>query len=63
MKSPIPNDNSTGKPDDVTPAYEAKAGTVLSRELLGAQGELMIDHHGRMYRLRVTQNNKLILTA
>ena len=36
---------------------------VTSRELLGAQGQLVIAHEGREYRLRITQNGKLILTA
>ena len=36
---------------------------VSSRDLLGASGQLVITHDGREYRLRVTQNNKLILTA
>ena len=36
---------------------------VMSRELLGRNGELIIEHEGREYRLRRTQNGKLILTA
>ncbi len=36
---------------------------VMSRELLGKKGELIIEHEGREYRLRRTQNGKLILTA
>jgi len=36
---------------------------VPSRMLLGACKELVITHNGREYRLRVTQNGKLILTA
>jgi hemin uptake protein HemP len=36
---------------------------VTSRDLLGASGQLVIAHDGREYRLRITQNNKLILTA
>jgi len=36
---------------------------VRSEELLGGRTELVIEHHGRDYRLRVTQNGKLILTA
>mgnify|MGYP001240234479 CR=1 FL=1 len=36
---------------------------VSSRELLGGNGELIIVHQGREYRLRITQNGKLILTA
>jgi Hemin uptake protein len=36
---------------------------VSSQALLGSSGELVIEHGGREYRLRVTQNGKLILTA
>jgi len=36
---------------------------VASTELLGPRGELVIVHNGRDYRLRLTQNGKLILTA
>ena len=36
---------------------------VLSESLLGANRELVIVHNGREYRLRLTQNGKLILTA
>ncbi len=35
----------------------------MSTQLLGARGELVIEHVGRDYRLRLTQNGKLILTA
>lgn len=34
-----------------------------SLDLLGSDGELVIEHRGRFYRLRITQNDKLILTA
>jgi hemin uptake protein HemP len=34
-----------------------------ARELLGANGELIIMHSGREYHLRLTSNGKLILTA
>ena len=34
-----------------------------SRALLGSGRELIIEHDGREYRLRVTQQGKLILTA
>jgi hemin uptake protein HemP len=36
---------------------------VPSETLLGPRKELVITHNGREYRLRVTQNGKLILTA
>jgi hemin uptake protein HemP len=34
-----------------------------SEELFRNQREVEIDHEGRIYRLRLTQLNKLILTA
>lgn len=36
---------------------------VQSETLLGNARELLIVHNGREYRLRLTQNGKLILTA
>jgi len=36
---------------------------VASEDLLGLSRELVIVHNGREYRLRLTQNDKLILTA
>jgi hemin uptake protein HemP len=36
---------------------------ISSGQLLGPKGELLIEHQGREYRLRLTQNGKLILTA
>jgi len=36
---------------------------VASHELLRGAGEIVIEHRGREYRLRVTQHGKLILTA
>lgn len=36
---------------------------VDSKALLHGQRELLIVHNGREYRLRLTQNGKLILTA
>lgn len=36
---------------------------VRSDQLLRGATELVIEHQGREYRLRVTQNGKLILTA
>lgn len=36
---------------------------ISSQQLLGRQREVVIVHNGREYRLRLTQNDKLILTA
>lgn len=40
-----------------------QGGRVMSKQLLGESGELIIEHDGREYRLRRTQSGKLILTA
>lgn len=39
------------------------AARIKSEDLFRDQREIEIEHHGRIYRLRVTQLNKLILTA
>ena len=49
-------------PDSARPADTAPL-RIGSRELLQDRSELIIIHEGREYRLRVTQNGKLILTA
>lgn len=36
---------------------------IRSEDLFRQQREVEIDHQGRIYRLRLTQLNKLILTA
>lgn len=49
------------------PGVDPDPGTqvprIKSEDLLQQQREVEIDHHGRIYRLRLTQLNKLILTA
>ncbi len=40
-----------------------KPRKILSEFLLGSDREVVILHNGREYRLRITQNGKLILTA
>lgn len=45
---------------------DATAGAIIrinSRELFQQRREVEIEHDGRVYRLRITQLNKLILTA
>lgn len=45
------------------PAGGGSVPRVHSRELLRHGEQLVIEHAGREYRLRVTSNGKLILTA
>ena len=53
--------NLVDKPNPLsTPPAPPK---VRSDMLLGKARELVITHNGRDYRLRITQNGKLILTA
>jgi hemin uptake protein HemP len=40
-----------------TPVRTLESGTIL-----GGRQEIVIDHHGVLYRLRVTAQGKLILT-
>ena len=51
------------KPRISTESAPSTPVKVTSETLLGARKELVITHQGREYRLRVTQNGKLILTA
>jgi hemin uptake protein HemP len=45
----------------VAPALPQKRLT--TEQLMGTAREIVIVHNGREYRLRLTQNGKLILTA
>jgi hemin uptake protein HemP len=42
---------------------ESPARRIKSQDLFQQMREVEIDHEGRIYRLRLTQLNKLILTA
>jgi hemin uptake protein HemP len=53
-----PEGNQGREPDPGAPSER-----MMSQQLLGKKGELIIEHEGREYRLRRTQNGKLILTA
>ena len=48
---------------EIFPQRPPVPAKVPSETLLGTSKELVITHNGRDYRLRVTQNGKLILTA
>ncbi len=45
------------------PEISSQCERVVSKQLFGERGELIIEHDGREYRLRRTQSGKLILTA
>lgn len=55
-------------PDSAERPHDDRSSTtgairIKSEELFRHQREVEIEHQGRIYRLRVTQLNKLILTA
>jgi hemin uptake protein HemP len=47
----------------IAPDPENVPARLSSEVLFGAQREVVIVHNGREYRLRLTQNDKMILTA
>ncbi|MET1085046.1 MAG: hemin uptake protein HemP [Burkholderiales bacterium] len=60
MQNRVPIDK---RPSGLAQAAPRDTRRVTSSELLGARGEIVIEHQGRDYRLRITQNGRLILTA
>jgi hemin uptake protein HemP len=59
------NDNDRHPPQATacSPRAAAPVPRVSSAELMRQQPELIIEHDGREYRLRITHSGKLILTA
>jgi hemin uptake protein HemP len=58
------NERPTVNPISAIPAPEASPArpVIYVRDLLGAAREAILVHQGEHYRLRVTANDKLILT-
>lgn len=56
-------DESAAPPQDRSSEAASAPARVDSASLFGPSRELIIVHNGREYRLRMTQNEKLILTA
>lgn len=50
-----------GKRDPAEPGRVRTQRRISSRELFRGGNELVIDHRGEEYRLRLTKNDKLIL--
>ncbi|HEU4663133.1 MAG TPA: hemin uptake protein HemP [Dokdonella sp.] len=55
----FPTDSGTSAPRSVAMTSRAR---ISSGKLLEGGRELVIDHAGQEYRLRLTRNDKLILT-
>ncbi len=59
----VGDDNGFDSLSRLAPMRTPRELTVVrSQELFGSQRELLIEHAGFHYRLRITQNNNLILT-
>jgi hemin uptake protein HemP len=63
MSNPPPPDSSDSDPVAKPAAEEPRAQptTIHSRDLFKGTREVLIDHSGEIYRLRLTRNGKLIL--
>ncbi|MBC7993518.1 MAG: hemin uptake protein HemP [Rhizobacter sp.] len=46
----------------IEPAAQAEVPRISSQQLLAGAKEVLIEHHGTLYRLRQTALGKLILT-
>lgn len=57
-----PSNAPPSRPDDTADAVPAGRKPCRSEDLFGRSNELVILHDGEEYRLRITRNNKLILT-
>jgi hemin uptake protein HemP len=57
------NEEQSGAPERKAGDRHPPVPRVSSRQLLKERGEIIIEHEGREYRLRITHNGKLILTA
>jgi hemin uptake protein HemP len=60
------HDDSTDSGPSRSPAASPVSGEprrIRSEDILQGAREIVIEHDGRQYQLRVTQNGKLILTA
>lgn len=53
---------SAGSPSATTRTLTMRGGRIDSRELFAAEREIIIAHGEDSYRLRLTSQNKLILT-
>jgi len=56
------NSAPTHSPSAATPV-RSQPRRIRSEDILRGAREIVIEHDGRQYQLRITQNGKLILTA
>jgi hemin uptake protein HemP len=61
-RPPVPASSSGQEPLPAIDLSEMRVRAVQSASLFGSRRELLIEHAGSLYHLRITQNNRLILT-
>ncbi|AMK79344.1 MULTISPECIES: hemin uptake protein HemP [Methylomonas] len=62
MKNPSNQPIVCSPAADASPELQQGRPRLNSQLLFGAQNEIVIEHQGDEYRLRITSNDKLILT-
>jgi hemin uptake protein HemP len=62
FQNPAFDASNATRSDDAPPPTSPDRLRIDSRRLLAGGRELVIDHAGQQYRLRLTRNDKLILT-
>jgi hemin uptake protein HemP len=62
FESPLRNVSTSGDKLQTKLGAEARDKRIDSSRLLAGSREIVIDHAGQEYRLRLTRNDKLILT-
>jgi hemin uptake protein HemP len=62
FERPFQNVSTTGATLQTGPGAETRNKRIDSSRLLAGSREVVIDHAGQEYRLRLTRNDKLILT-
>jgi hemin uptake protein HemP len=50
------------QPDGPATATTSSIAVVRTAQLFGSRREIVIEHRGQQYRLRITKTDKLILT-
>jgi hemin uptake protein HemP len=63
MSKPSQSGKEPVLPAKTTASASAAPVRINSQDLFRQGREVEIDHQGKLYRLRLTQSNKLILTA
>ena len=62
MTDTHPTPRSTPETEPRVEGTTAPPGSLIFTEIAHGANEILIEHHGQVYRLRLTRNDKLILS-